>query len=92
MLFWGVKDKDATPYTKVALKDAAAFNKSIRDPTADVYACIISFAGQIEPIPANVVEMPLQYAEYANVGSKDAAKELTKHSQHDLPIKLTNNA
>jgi hypothetical protein len=45
MLFWGVKDKDATPYTKVALKDAAAFNKSMRNLTVDVYACIISFAG-----------------------------------------------
>jgi hypothetical protein len=36
--------------------------------------------------------MLLQYVKYANVSSKDAAKELTKHSQHNLPIKLTNNA
>jgi hypothetical protein len=92
MLFWGVKDKDATPYTKVALKDAAAFDKSIRNPTADVYACIIGFAGQFKPIPANVAEMPSQYVEYADVSSEDAAKELTKHTQHNLPIKLTDNA
>jgi hypothetical protein len=36
--------------------------------------------------------MLLQYVEYANVSSKDAAKELTKHTQYNLPIKLTNNA
>jgi hypothetical protein len=59
MLFWGVKDKDVTRYTKVALKDAAAFNKSMRNPTADVYTCIISFAGQFKLISANVAEMLL---------------------------------
>jgi hypothetical protein len=64
----------------------------MRDPTVDVYVCIISFTGQIELIPANVAEMPLQYVKYANVSSKDAAKELTKYLQHNLPIKLTNNA
>jgi hypothetical protein len=36
--------------------------------------------------------MPSQYAEYADVGSEDAAKELTEHSQHNLPIKLTDDA
>ena len=52
MLFRGVKAKDALPYANVALEDAEAFDKSIRDPTADIYACVVSFAGQTEPIRA----------------------------------------
>lgn len=92
MLFRGVKAKDAPPYAKIALKDAEAFNRSIRDPTADIYTCVVSFAGQLEPIGAKEDQLPPQYSEYVDMSSEDDAKELAKHLSHDLALNLVSDS
>lgn len=92
MLFRGIKDKDAQHFSKIAIEDAEAFDKSMRDPTADVYACLVSFVGQLEPVLVNESQIPSVYAEYADVGSEEDAKGLAEHSQHDLSITLTPDA
>jgi hypothetical protein len=37
-------------------------------------------------------QLPLQYAEYADIGSEDDAKGLAEHSSHDLAIQLVPDA
>ena len=50
MLFRRVKTKDSPYFRKVVAEDAEAFNRIIRDPTVDIYVCIINFVGKIKLI------------------------------------------
>jgi hypothetical protein len=61
----------------------------MRDPTTDVYACLVSFVGQTGPEQPRVAHLLLQYAEFADVASEDDAKGLAEHSSNDLSIELT---
>jgi hypothetical protein len=45
MLFRGSKAKDRGVFRQVAIKEAEAFNQSMRDPTVDMYACLVNFIG-----------------------------------------------
>jgi hypothetical protein len=89
MLFRGRKAKDEGAYRQVAVEDAEAFDRSMRDPRVDLYACLVNFVGQFVPIDANESQLPPQYAEYADVGSEDSAKGLAEHSSNDLAIQIT---
>lgn len=88
LLLRGRKVKDQPPFQQVGIKDAESFDRSMRDPTVDVYACSINFLGQVGPEQPNMDQMPAEYAEYADVGSEDSAKELPEHASHDLVIQL----
>jgi hypothetical protein len=92
MLFRGTKDKDVGIFQQVAVEDAEVFDRSMRDPRADVYACLVSFVGDVPQAQANMGQLPPQYAEYADVGSEDDAKGLAEHSSHDLAIQLVPDA
>jgi hypothetical protein len=89
MLFRGKKDKDVEPFKQIALEDAETFDKSMRDPQTDVYACMVASVGQSGPISVTAGQMPAEYAEFADVGSEDDARTIPAHSQHDLAIQLT---
>jgi hypothetical protein len=60
----------------------------MREPTSDVYACMVGFVGK------NAVEQPImgqkppQYAEFDDVASEDSARILAEHAPHDLAIEL----
>jgi hypothetical protein len=88
MLFRGRKAKDMGVFRQVAIEEAEAFDRSMRDPTVDVYACLVNFVGQSAPVRPELAQLPSQYAEYADVASEDNAKALAEHSSHDLAIDL----
>jgi hypothetical protein len=88
MLFRGIKDKDRGSFQQIAIEDAESFDRSMRDPRTDVYACSVNFVGHSAPVQAGMGQIPPDYAEYADVGSEEDAKGLAEHSSHDLPIQL----
>jgi hypothetical protein len=88
MLFKGSKTKDVGVFRQVAIEEAEALDRSMRDPTVDVYACLVNFVGQNAPVRPELAQLPSQYAEYADVASEDDAKALAEHSSHDLAIEL----
>jgi hypothetical protein len=88
MLFRGQKAKDERAFRQVAIEDAESFDRSMRDPRADVYACLVNFVGQLVPLDANAGQIPPQYAEYADVGSEEDARVLPDYSSHDLAIQI----
>jgi hypothetical protein len=45
MLFRGNKAKDKAKFQKTAMEDAEEFERTMRDPSVDVYACLVSFVG-----------------------------------------------
>jgi hypothetical protein len=92
ILFRGSKDKDRGPFQQVAVEDAESFDRSMRDPTTDVYACLVSFVGESALEQAKVAHLPPQYADYADVASEEDAKGLAEHSSNDLAIQLTPGA
>ena len=92
MLFKGTKASEGAKFQKVAIEDAKEFDRTMRDPRADVYACIVGFVGQIGREHPMVVDLPPQYSEYADVASEDDSKELAGHSSNDLPINLVDGA
>jgi hypothetical protein len=92
MLFQGTKGKDAGTFQQVAVEDAEVFDRSMQDPRADVYACLVSFVGDVPQAQANMAQLPPQYAEYVDVGSEDDAKGLAEHFSHDLAIQLVPDA
>ena len=89
MLFRGVKAKDMAKFQKVATEDAEQFERSMRDPSVDVYACLVNFVGQRGTEEGIMGHLPPQYAEFADVGSEEDSKGLPEHSNHDLTITLT---
>jgi hypothetical protein len=45
MLFRESKAKNIGVFRQVAIKEAKAFDQSMRDPTVDMYACLVNFVG-----------------------------------------------
>lgn len=86
LLFRGVKDSDHGPFEQVGIEDAESFESSMRDPTADVYALLVEYCGQTDPIRAMSGQLPPEYAEFADVGSEDDARGIPNHASHDLAI------
>jgi hypothetical protein len=60
----------------------------MRDPTVDVYACLVNFVGQSAPVRSKLAQLPSQYTKYTNIASEDNAKALAEHSSHNLAINL----
>jgi len=89
MLFRGDKVKDRPPYRKVGLEDTEQFEKSMRDPAVDVYACLVGSVGQNGPEKAEMSQLPPQYVDFADVGSEKDSAVLADHGPQDLAIKLT---
>ena len=88
MLFRGLKSKDRTVYRKIALEEAEEFEKTMRDPTSDVYGCLVASALQSGPEGAEGDGLPPQYAEFAHLGSEDDSRALADHGPQDLAINL----
>jgi hypothetical protein len=89
VLFRGVKDHDQGPFRQVDIEDAASFERSMRDPTVDVYACVVNHVGSVQPMSANLGQIPQKYAEFSDVGSEEDAREIPAPSSHDLSIQTT---
>jgi hypothetical protein len=88
LLFRGNKVKDQPRHEQVILEDAEQFENTLHNPLADVYACTVGYLGQVEPIQDQEHQIPPQYAEFADLRSKDKAQTLPEHSSHDLAINL----
>ena len=89
MLFRGVKAKDIAKFQKVATEDAEQFKRSMQDLLVDVYACLVNFVGQRGTEEGIIGYLPLQYAEFADVGLEEDLKGLPKYSNYNLAITLT---
>jgi len=88
IIFRGQKDKDKVPFQKIALEEAEEFEKTMRDPTSDVYGCLIASVLQIGPEGADGAGLPPQYAEFAELSSEDDSRVLAEHGPQDLAINL----
>jgi hypothetical protein len=60
----------------------------MRDPTADVYSCLVASVVQISPEGAKGDEFPPQYSEFAQLGSEDDSRVLADHGPQNLAINL----
>jgi hypothetical protein len=89
MLFRRTKAKDRASFRKVGLEDAVQFERSMRDPKADVYAFLVSFVGQDGTGQPEMGQIPPEYSDSADVGSENDSKIIAEHSKHDLTIELT---
>ena len=54
MLFRGTKAKDMPKFQHLAAKDTKQFERTIRDPKVDIYACVVNFIGQSKLEQPNV--------------------------------------
>lgn len=88
MLHRGGKIRDHPLVAKVGIEEAEEFDKSMRDPTAYVFACVVAPKDEGAAIWPKLDQLPPQYAEFADICSDKEARELAKHSQHDLAINL----
>jgi len=92
MLFKGSKAKDQASFQKMATEDAEDFERTMRDPTVDVYACSVNFVGQSGTEGPKGTDLPPQYHEFADVASEDSSRELAEHSLNDLAINIEEGA
>jgi hypothetical protein len=88
LILRGTKSKDRTVYQKIAVEEAEEFEKTMRDPSADVYGCLVASVVQTDPEGAGGYGLPPQYAEFAELGSEDDSRVLADHGPQDLAISL----
>ena len=88
MLHRGQRTKDQVLVARVGIEEAEEFDRSMRDPTVGVFACVVSPRVEEGMIGANSDQLPPQYEQFADICSDEEARELAKHSQHDLAINL----
>jgi hypothetical protein len=92
VIFRGTKSKDRTVYRKIAVEEAEEFEKTMRDPTADVYGCLVASVVQTGLEGAGGEQLPPQYSEFAQLGSEDDSRVLADHGPQDLAINLVEGA
>jgi transposase InsO family protein len=92
ILFRGTKARDRPVYRKIALEEAEDFEKTMRDPKADVYGCLVASVVQSGPDRADEAGLPPQYSEFAQLGSEDDSRILADHGPQDLAINLVPGA
>ena len=92
VIFRGTKSKDRTVYRKIAVEEAKEFEKTMRDPTADVYSCLIALVVQTSLEGAGGEQLPPQYSEFAQLGLEDDSRDLADHKPQDLAINLVEGA
>jgi hypothetical protein len=88
MLFRGNKVLERGRFQKVAAESAAEFNRTMRDPRTEVYACSVSFVAQNGVERVETTSLPLEYSDFADIASEDNLKELAAHSQNNLAINV----
>lgn len=76
-------------YQKVVAEDGKEFTKTLSDSSSDVYVLVVHMADENGLIREGEGEWPSRYADFADVGSEDLAKEIGEHGPHDLSIELT---
>ena len=82
----------ASVFEHVGIESAEEFDRTIRSPVTDLYVLSVHSLAQNGADGPNVAQWPSRYAEYADVGSKDSATELSEHGPHDLSIDLIEGA
>jgi hypothetical protein len=88
MLFRGNKVSERGRFQKVAAESAAEFDRTMRDPRTEVYACSVSFVAQNGAERVETTSLPPEYSDFANVASEDNSKELAAHSRNNLAINV----
>jgi hypothetical protein len=84
----GKKAKDYSTFRQFDIEDAETFEKTMRERTSDVYACMVGFVGKNAVEQPIMGQMPPQYAEFSDVASEDNARILAEHAPHDLAIEI----
>ena len=82
----------ASVFEHVGIESAEEFDRTMRSPTSDLYVLSVRNLAQSGADGPNDAEWPSRYADYADVGSKDSATELSEYGPHDLSIDLLPNA
>jgi hypothetical protein len=72
----------------VAAEGAVEFDRTMRDPRTEVYACSVSFVAQNRAEQVEMTNLPPEYSNFADVALEDNSKELTVHSRNDLVINI----
>jgi hypothetical protein len=88
VLFRGKKYQGQKFFRKIGIEDATDFEKSMRDPSVDVYACLVGSVSHSGPYKAIPDQLPPQYAEFVDVASEEDSTVLPEHGHHDLAINL----
>ena len=88
MLFKGNKVSEGGRFQKVAAESALEFNRTMRDPRTEVYACSVGFVAQNEAEQVEMTQLPPEYSDFADVASEDDSKELAAHSWNNLAINV----
>jgi hypothetical protein len=88
LLFRGNKVSERGRFQKVAAEGAAEFDRTMRDPRTEVYACSVSFVAQNGAEQVEMTNLPPEYSDFADVASEDNSKELAVHSRNDLAINI----
>jgi hypothetical protein len=60
----------------------------MRNPTTDVYTCIVRFIGKNTLEQPAIANMLLQYVKFLNITLEDNVKVLAEHLAYNLAIKL----
>jgi hypothetical protein len=89
LLFRGVKAKEEATFKHVAAEDAEEFDRTMRDPRSDVYACLVGFVSHSGSYSPETPTLPPQYAGFEDVASENDSKDLPPHTSNDLAIHLT---
>ena len=79
MLFKGVKNKNVPKYAKVALEDAAEFNKTMQSLQADVYVCSITSLATRDSLFIAKPKLRLEYKEYVDIARFNKLLKLLLH-------------
>jgi hypothetical protein len=72
----------------VATESATEFNRTMRDPRTEVYACSVSFVAQSGAEQVEITHLLLEYSNFADVALEDNSKELAAHSRNNLAINV----
>jgi hypothetical protein len=92
LLFRGRKYQGQPTFKKIGIEDAEEFERSMRDTSVDVYACIVGSVSHNGPEETTSAQMPPQYAEFADVASEEDSAMLPDHGPQDLAINLVPDA
>lgn len=91
VLFRRKPAREAHSYEKVAIEDPEQFDRTLRDPFAAIYACVVSDVDKLAldgPNGTEKAQMPECYSEFADLATKEDYKTLPDHNDHDLHIDI----
>ena len=91
VLFRGSPRKGNAPFERIALEGAQEFERTMRSPYVQVFACLVATEAEEVQTGANghtVAPLPEKYSDFADLASNEEYKDLAEHGENDLKIDL----